>query len=33
MKTKKQTHPLPIKTGVRAGTRHDTAKNSIGNIR
>ncbi|PCC70757.1 hypothetical protein NAEX_03821 [Nannocystis exedens] len=32
MKTTKQA-PLQIKTGVRAGTRHDTIKNSIGNIR
>jgi hypothetical protein len=33
MKTKKQPNTLTIKTGVRAGTRHDCAKNSIGNIR
>lgn len=32
MKTKKQPS-LTIKTGVRAGTQHDTAKNAIGNIR
>lgn len=33
MKNDKKTRPLTIKSGVRGGTRHDTMKNSVGNIR